>query len=119
MGTISIDHIILNGNQDDTLDLTGVSTCLELDKSDGNLIVIVTGDVCLRGTVNGALTLQGNGNVTLCGVLERQQFLLDGFTGTFDNNGWWQILSGGMVVWVFATHSKMIEKITITEGGIR
>ena len=119
MGQISIAHIILIGNQNETLDLTGVSTCLVLDKSGGNLDLTVTADVCMRGTINGILTLWGNGNVTLCGDLYRLQLDLDNFTGTFDENGFLQDLTGGLVFWVFVTKSNLIHKIDVINGGIR
>ena len=119
MGQISIAHIILYGNENTAADLTGVSTCLVLGKSGGNLDLTVTTGVCMRGTINGILTLWGNGNVTLCGDLYRRQLDLANFTGTFDENGFLQDLTGGLSFWIFATKSNLIHKIDVINGGIR
>jgi hypothetical protein len=116
MGQISIANIILHGNQNETVDLTGVSTCLVLDKSGGNLDLTVTGDVCMRGTINGILTLWGNGNVTLCGNLSGSQLILDNFTGTFDDHGF--LSDFGPVIWLFVTNMNFIDPISFV-GGIR
>ena len=116
MGTIAIANIILEGNQNDTLDLTGVSTNVLLEKAAGNLDLIVTENVSLRGVVEGALTLSGNGNITLTGAVVCQQFNRDNFTGTINLNGYWFDYST-TIFWIYATDSNVFETWRIT-GGI-
>lgn len=119
MGTISIAHIILHGNENATVDLTGVATDLQLDKEAGNLALVVTHAVTMRGTVGGVLSLSGNGTVTLTGTLFCKRFDRDAFTGTLDENGYFLDYIGGSVFWVYSTHGNLFETVEVTEGGIR
>jgi hypothetical protein len=139
VGTITLAALVLIGAKDQTINVPNVTAneqplCIELAKPGGNVDLTVnisrrdaesdlkntsTGDVCIRGTVNGVLTLHGNAGVTLCGNLTRRQLNLSSFTGTFDENGFWQDFTDGTVFWVFVTKSNLIHKIDVINGGIR
>ena len=82
--TITIKNIIWYGEGDATLPLTGVAeVCVTIDRS-GNATIEVPAIMCIRGYVNGNLTLTGTGDVSLCGDLSVRQLITTELVGNFN-----------------------------------
>jgi len=81
--TITIKNIIWYGEGDATLPLTGVAEiCVTISRT-GNATIEVPAIMCIRGYVNGDLTLTGTGDVSLCGDLFVRHLVTTELVGNF------------------------------------
>ena len=116
--TISIAHIILYGSESVVVDLSGISTDLVLDRNGGDLGLVVTENVTMRGNAGGVLSLSGNGQIDLTGIVFCRNLNRDEFTGTLALHDFWFEYTGA-VFWVFSKTSNLFDVLHVLAGGIR
>ena len=115
---ITIAHIIFYGSESIIVDMAGMTTDLAFERSGGDLSLINIDDaVTMRGNAGGVLTLSGDGQIDLTGIVFCRNLNRNDFTGTLNLNGFWFDYSSGTVFWVFATTTNVIETWRI-KGGI-
>ena len=114
---ITIEHIIFYGNESIVVDMSGISTALVLERSGGDLGLIITENVTMRGNAGGVLTLSGGGTITLTGILTCRRLNRDDFTGTLNLNGFGVEYTS--VFWIFAKTSNLFDVLHVLAGGIR